>query len=107
MKQLEGNGEFICYCTGKLPEDLHERKHVGDVKTRCTVRAIGSVRENLRMGTGKNEYCERSMKVKPERPAQSIHTEFLTEILIVLNEELMSISVCKSTKEPIVEQVSK
>lgn len=33
MKQLEGNGEFICYCTGKLPEDLHERKHVGDVKT--------------------------------------------------------------------------
>jgi len=47
------------------------------------------------------------MKVKPERPAQSIHTEFLTEILIVLNEELMGISVCKSTKEPIVEQVSK
>lgn len=50
MRNLSVNG------IGKLPEDLIECKRIGGVKTRCTLRAIGSERENLRMGTGKNEY---------------------------------------------------
>lgn len=56
---------------------------------------------------GKMNTAIRSMKVKPENSPRHSLTEILTEILIVLSEELMDISVCKSTKELTVEQVSK
>lgn len=58
----------------------------------------GSFREN---GNRANEYCKKEGNESQNQKGGPKHsfTEILTEILIVLNEELMEISACENTRE--------